>query len=198
MQALNAIHTAKRAAKHRDDVKREQAEQQARELRGNASAKMRGRKRQAVRLCDQRTDRRRHAAQHGVEVDKRKIELEEPVKAVGQALATVRLAAGVSTRMIVNIVAAGKVNHGIDAFAPTMMEAERAVLGSMMRSGEAVLLAQESLSSEDFYDPANAEIFSAMLAIRRRAGRWISSRWMRNCAAGAGWTPWAASTRWWN
>ena len=48
---------------------------------------------------------------------------------------------------------------------PNHMEAERAVLGSMMRSGEAVLLAQESLSSEDFYDPANAEIFSAMLAI---------------------------------
>ena len=48
---------------------------------------------------------------------------------------------------------------------PNHMEAERAVHGSMMRSGEAVLLAQESLSSEDFYDPANAEIFSAMLTI---------------------------------
>ena len=46
--------------------------------------------------------------QHGVDVDKRKIELEEPVKAVGQVLATVRLAAGVSTRMIVNIVAEEK------------------------------------------------------------------------------------------
>ena len=33
-EALNAIDTAKRAAKHRDDVKREQAEQQARELKG--------------------------------------------------------------------------------------------------------------------------------------------------------------------
>ena len=34
-EALNAIDTAKRAAKHRDDVKREQAEQQARELKGS-------------------------------------------------------------------------------------------------------------------------------------------------------------------
>lgn len=35
-EALNAIDTAKRAAKHRDDVKREQAEQQARELKGKS------------------------------------------------------------------------------------------------------------------------------------------------------------------
>ena len=48
---------------------------------------------------------------------------------------------------------------------PNHLEAERAVLGSMLRSAEAVMLAQESLQSDDFYDAANAELFSAMLAI---------------------------------
>ena len=45
---------------------------------------------------------------------------------------------------------------------PNHPESERSVLGSMLRSREAALLAVESLSPEDFYDPANREIFSAM------------------------------------
>lgn len=53
---------------------------------------------------------------------------------------------------------------------PNHLEAERAVLGSMLRSAEAVMLAQETLSSEDFYDAGNAELFSAMLAVAA-AGR---------------------------
>lgn len=109
-EALNAIDTAKRAAKHRDDVKREQAEQQARELKGKVViVKMRAG--ENGKLYGSVTNELIADAvlrQHGVEVDKRKIELEEPVKAVGQVLATVRLAAGVSTRMIVNIVAEEK------------------------------------------------------------------------------------------
>ena len=43
--------------------------------------------------------------QHGVEVDKRKIEPEEAIKNVGQVMANIRLSAGVATRMIVNVVA---------------------------------------------------------------------------------------------
>ena len=109
-EALNAIDTAKRAAKHRDDVKREQAEQQARELKGKVViVKMRaGENGKLYGSVTNELIADSMLAQHGVEVDTRKIELEEPVKAVGQVLATVRLAAGVSTRMIVNIVAEEK------------------------------------------------------------------------------------------
>ena len=45
---------------------------------------------------------------------------------------------------------------------PNQPEAERSVLGAMLRSSEASLLAIEALKAEDFYDPANREIFSAM------------------------------------
>ena len=47
-------------------------------------------------------------AQHGVDIDKRKIELDEPVRTAGQTLFTVKLAAGVSTRMLLNVVVSGK------------------------------------------------------------------------------------------
>lgn len=53
---------------------------------------------------------------------------------------------------------------------PHHLDAERSVLGAMLQSGEAVMLAQESLRPEDFYDPAHREIFDAMthLAIHSR------------------------------
>ena len=45
---------------------------------------------------------------------------------------------------------------------PHHLEAERSVLGAMLQSSEAVMLAQESLVPDDFYDPAHREIFDAM------------------------------------
>lgn len=44
-------------------------------------------------------------------------------------------------------------------------EAERSVLGSMLRSRNAATTASERMRPDDFYDPANREIFSAMLTI---------------------------------
>ena len=46
--------------------------------------------------------------QHGYEVDKRKIELEEPIRACGQTTFNVKLVAGVSTRMLLNVIPADK------------------------------------------------------------------------------------------
>ena len=43
-----------------------------------------------------------------MEVDKRKMELEEPIKSAGQAFVTLKLMAGISTRMIVNVKIAEK------------------------------------------------------------------------------------------
>ena len=45
---------------------------------------------------------------------------------------------------------------------PSHPESERSVLGAMLRSREAALIAVENLKPEDFYDPANREIYSAM------------------------------------
>src|SRR5699024_7143661 len=48
---------------------------------------------------------------------------------------------------------------------PCHPESERSVLGAMLRSREAALLAMETLQPEDFYDPANRDIYAAMQAL---------------------------------
>ena len=108
--ALNARENAKQAELHREQVQREEAEALARSLKGKV-IQVEAKAGEGGRLYGSITSQEiadALKAQHGVSLDKRKIELEEPVKAVGQVLATVRLAAGVSTRMIVNIVAEEK------------------------------------------------------------------------------------------
>ena len=55
--------------------------------------------------------------------------------------------------------------HDYDAATrtpPSHLESERGVLGAMLRSREAAQLATESLSPEDFYDPAHRDIYAAM------------------------------------
>ena len=42
-------------------------------------------------------------AQHGIDIDRRKLEQEEPIKSAGQAFVTLKLYPGISTRMIVNV-----------------------------------------------------------------------------------------------
>lgn len=45
---------------------------------------------------------------------------------------------------------------------PNNLDAERSVLGAMMQDHEALSLAIEALHAEDFYHPANRELFDAM------------------------------------
>lgn len=105
--ALNSIENAKQAAKHREDVKRNEAEVKARELKGKV-VQVHARAGEGGRLYGAITNEQIAEAlkqQHGIVVDKRKVELDEPVKAAGQALFSVKLSAGISTRMILNVVA---------------------------------------------------------------------------------------------
>lgn len=104
-EAINSIEKSRSAATHRDEVRKLEAEAKARELkgkvihlkvRGGAGGKLYG----AV-TNDQLAQALKE--QYGIEIDKRKFEPEEPIKAAGQVLCKVSLSAGVSTRMIVNI-----------------------------------------------------------------------------------------------
>ncbi len=52
---------------------------------------------------------------------------------------------------------------------PHRDDAEKSVLGAMLKSAEAVMLAQETLKEDDFYDPINRELFSAMLQVASRS-----------------------------
>ena len=88
-------------------MKRDEAEKQARDLKGKVVI-VKVRAGEGGRLYGSITGQEiadALKAQHSVEIDKRKIELAEPVRAVGQTTVTLKLAAGVSARMILNVTA---------------------------------------------------------------------------------------------
>ena len=104
-EAVNAIQKSKNADKHREDVRRAEAEERSRKLKGKV-IQLTVRGGENGKLYGSITNDQIAAAlkaQHGVEIDKRKLEMEEPIKAAGQSFVTLKLFAGVSTRMIVNV-----------------------------------------------------------------------------------------------
>ena len=101
-EVLNSIQKAKSADRHREEVKRAEAEAKARELkiqlnaRGGENGKLYG----AI-TNDQIAQAVKE--QYGFEVDKRKVEQEEPIRTAGQSFVNLKLMAGISVRMIVNV-----------------------------------------------------------------------------------------------
>ena len=108
--AIHSIESARSAEKHRADVKRDEAEKMSRALKGKVVI-VKVHAGEGGRLYGSITTQEISDAlkeQHNLDLDKRKIELDEPVKSVGQTTVTLRLSAGISTRMILNVVAADK------------------------------------------------------------------------------------------
>ena len=100
-EALNSIEKSKSAAKHREDVKKNDAETAARDLKGK-TVTVKVRAGENGRLYGSITTQEiadALKAQHGVELDKRKIELDEKIGFVGQTTVTLKLYTGVSTKM---------------------------------------------------------------------------------------------------
>ena len=90
-----------------EDVKRDEAEQQARALKGKVVI-VKVRAGEGGRLYGSITTQEiadALKAQHGITLDKRKIELAEAIRTTGQTTMTLRLSAGVSARMLLNVVA---------------------------------------------------------------------------------------------
>lgn len=104
-EAVNSLTKSQSADKHREDVRRQEAEEKARALKGKViQLEVKGG--DNGKLYGAVTNEQIAQAlkeQHGIEVDKRKLEQEEPIKTAGQSFVTLKLLAGVSTRMIVNV-----------------------------------------------------------------------------------------------
>lgn len=106
--AVNAVERAKGAAKHREDVKQSEAEALSRALKGKVVV-VKVRAGEGGKLYGSITSQEIADAiktQLGVEIDKRKVEPTEPIKSLGQTTVNLKLYAGVSARIIANIVAA--------------------------------------------------------------------------------------------
>ncbi len=109
-EALNSIENAQKAEKHREAVKLAEAEAKARALKGKV-IQLVARGGEGGKLYGAITNDQIAQAlkeQHGVEIDKRRVELEEPIKTAGQTTCTIKLSAGVSTRMLVNVTVESK------------------------------------------------------------------------------------------
>ncbi|MBR5752430.1 MAG: 50S ribosomal protein L9 [Clostridia bacterium] len=109
-ETMNAVQHAKEAQAHREEVKRREAEIKSRELKGKV-IQLSARGGENGKLYGSvTTDMIAEALkeQHGVEVDKRRIEQEEPIRSAGQSFVTVKLWAGISVRMLVNTTVTGK------------------------------------------------------------------------------------------
>ena len=104
-EALNSLEKARSADKHREEVRKQTAEEKARELKGKViQLEVKGG--ENGKLYGSITNDQIAAAlkaQHGIDVDKRKLEQEEPIKSAGQSFVTLKLYPGISTRMIVNV-----------------------------------------------------------------------------------------------
>ena len=103
--AVNALQKSKGADKHREEVRRQEAEVMARELKGKViQLEQRGGENGKL-FGSVTTDQIALALkeQHGVDIDKRRLELDEPIKAAGQFFVNLKLFSGISTRMIVNV-----------------------------------------------------------------------------------------------
>lgn len=104
-EAVNSVANAKSADKHREEVKRAEAEQMARDLKGKV-VRLAVRGGENGKIYGSVTNDQIASAikeQLKVDVDKRKIEVEEPIKNAGQHFFNLKLMAGVSTRLIVNV-----------------------------------------------------------------------------------------------
>lgn len=104
-EAVNSLTKSQSADKHREEVRRQEAEVKARELKGKViQLEVKGG--DNGKLYGAVTNEQIAQAlkeQHGIDVDKRKLEQEEPIKTAGQSFVTLKLLAGISTRMIVNV-----------------------------------------------------------------------------------------------
>ena len=109
-EAVNALEKSRGADRHREEVRRQEAEKRARELKGKV-VQLEVKGGENGKLYGSVTNDQIATAlkaQHGIEIDKRKLEQEEPIKKEGQAFVTLKLYPGISTRMIVNVKIQGK------------------------------------------------------------------------------------------
>ena len=108
--ALNAIEKSRSADRHREEVRKQEAEKRSRELKGKViQLEVKGGENSKL-YGSVTNDQIANALkeQHGIEIDKRKLEQDEPIKSAGQAFVTLKLYPGISTRMIVNVKIQGK------------------------------------------------------------------------------------------
>ncbi len=104
--SLNAVQKAKSAEVHREQVRKQEAEALAARLKGQVIS-VQARAGEAGRLYGSITAQEvtdALGAQYDVKLEKRRVELPEPVRTVGESEVNVWLYAGVTAKMVLRVI----------------------------------------------------------------------------------------------
>lgn len=105
--AMNAVQRAKAAEDHRESLRRKEAVETGEKLR-NKTINLSARAGEKGRLYGSITGQEvadALEAQHGIKVEKRRVELSEPIRAIGEYEVSVWLYAGITVPMQVHVTA---------------------------------------------------------------------------------------------
>ena len=106
--------------------------------------------------------------QLGLELDKKKMQLAEPIRSFGVVEVPVKLHTKVTGKLAVHVVELQGGSHGeplIKSSMPYSLDAEQSVIGSMIMDKDAILTAMEMLTSDDFYHKQYGILFDAMIEL---------------------------------
>ena len=101
--------------------------------------------------------------QHGIEIDKKKIQLPESLKNFGSYEVTVKLHPQVAAKLTDPMPAMDE--NVIKRIMPHSLEAEQSVIGSMFIDAEAIAAATEQISGEDFYNRQYGVVFDTIVEL---------------------------------
>ena len=104
-----------------------------------------------------------------LDIDKKKIQLKEQIKTLGTHIVSVKLHPEVTAELNVSVKEAyGEIEFmeaAIKRILPHSTEAEQAVVGAMLMDKDAIMVAAEMLTGEDFYQSAYGMLFDAMVEL---------------------------------
>ena len=105
--------------------------------------------------------------QHGIEIDKKKIQLPESLKNFGSYEVTVKLHPQVAAKLTVKVTdpMPAMDENVIKRIMPHSLEAEQSVIGSMFIDAEAIAAATEQISGEDFYNRQYGVVFDTIVEL---------------------------------
>jgi hypothetical protein len=104
----------------------------------------------------------------GSVIDKKKIDIEKPLRQAGSHEVTSRLAGDIKPQITVVIEEEQRLGMAEDKAPPHDIEAEEAVIGSLLIDPDAILKVATSLKAEDFFSETNRIIYQACLSLYQR------------------------------
>ena len=104
--------------------------------------------------------------QLNLDIDKKKLQLENPIRNLGVTNVPVRLHPKVTGSLKVWVKGESAMEEAlIKRIPPHSIEAEQSVIGAMLLDRDAILIASEILTSDDFYQNQYGIIFDAMVEL---------------------------------